>query len=147
MRFERAITPKITIGDQPTEADLARLKAEGYTGIVNLRNDGEPEQPIDTITEGAKVRDLGMEYHHLGVGGTPLSAPGVQGVCGFIAKQDKVMVHCRGGGRAAGLVLIQQAQAQGWTPDEAVDNGRAIGLEVSGGLRAIVEGYLAANKS
>ena len=45
MLFERAITPKITIGDQPTEADLARLKAEGYTGVVNLRNDGEPEQP------------------------------------------------------------------------------------------------------
>ncbi len=145
MQFEREITPKITIGDQPTESDLARLKAEGYTGVVNLRNDGEPEQPIDTISEGNKIRDLGMEYHHLGVGGGPLNAPGVQAVCDFIAKQDKVMVHCRGGGRAAGLVLIQQAQAQGWAPDEAVDKGRAIGLDVSGGLRSIVEGYLQSN--
>ena len=69
MLFERAITPQVTIGDQPTEADLARLKAEGYTGVVNLRNDGEPEQPLGTAAEGEEVRALGMDYLHMGVGG------------------------------------------------------------------------------
>ena len=145
MQFERAITPKITIGDQPTEADLARLKAEGYTGVVNLRNEGEPEQPIGTVVEGGLVRDLGMEYHHLGVGGTPLIPSGVESVCDFINKQNKVMVHCRKGGRAAALVLIQQAKAQGWSADEAAAKGRGIGLEVDGGVRSMVEGYLDSN--
>ncbi len=145
MQFERAITPKITIGDQPTEADLARIKAEGYTGVVNLRNEGEPEQPIGTSAEGNLVRDLGMEYHHFGVGGTPLIPSGVEAVCDFINKQDKVMVHCRKGGRAAALVLIQQAKAQGWSTDEAASKGRGIGLEVDGGVRSMVEGYLDAN--
>ena len=54
MLFERAITSQITIGDQPTEADLARLKAEGYTGVVNLRNDGEPEQPLSDFGRGGE---------------------------------------------------------------------------------------------
>ncbi len=142
MQFERAITPQITIGDQPTEADFARLKAEGYTGIVNLRNDGEAEQPIGTIAEGDLVRGLGMGYVHFGVGASPLTKAGVESVCDFINSQNKVMVHCRGGGRAAGLVLIQQAQAQGWSASEAVAKGRGMGLEVGGGLRAVVEGYL-----
>ncbi len=145
MQFERAITPKITIGDQPTEADLVRLKGEGYTGIVNLRNDGEPEQPLSTTAEGTQVRDLGMSYVHLGVGASPLTQPGVQSVCDFINGQEKVMVHCRKGGRAAALVLIQQAQEQGWPASEAAARGRGIGLEVDGGARMMVEGYLDAH--
>lgn len=145
MQFERAITPRITIGDQPTEADLARLKAEGYTGVVNLRNDGEPDQPIGTAAEGDLVRGLGMAYHHLGIGAAPLTRPGVESTCGFIDGQGKVLVHCRGGGRAAALVLIQQAQSQGWPAGEAVGRGRELGLEVGGTLRAAVEGYLDAN--
>ena len=142
MLFERAITPQITIGDQPTEADLARLKTEGYSGVVNLRNDGEPEQPLSTAAEGDKVRALGMDYIHMGVGGAPLSETGVKAVCDFIEAHGKVMVHCRKGGRAAALVLIQQAQAQGWSAAEAAAKGRGLGLEVDGGLRSIVETYL-----
>ena len=145
MQFERAITSQIIIGDQPTEADLIRLKSEGYTGVVNLRNDGEPEQPLDTVAEGEQVRDLGMAYIHLGVGASPLTKPGVESVCDFITGQDKVMVHCRKGGRAAALVLIQQARQQGWAASEAVARGRGLGLEVEGGLRAAVESYLDSN--
>src|SRR5207248_3867864 len=127
---------------QPSEDDLARLKAEGYTGVVNLRNDGEPEQPLSTSAEGEKVRALGMDYIHMGVGGAPLTEPGVRAVCDFIGKHDKVMVHCRKGGRAAAVVLIQQAEIHGWSAGEAPAKGRGLGLEVDGGLRAIVENYL-----
>jgi uncharacterized protein (TIGR01244 family) len=142
MLFERAITKQITIGDQPTEADLTRLKAEGYTGIVNLRNDGEPEQPLSTSVEGEKVRALGMDYIHMGVGGSPLTETGVHAVCDFIDAQSKVMVHCRKGGRAAAIVLIHQAKANDWNAAEAAAKGRGLGLEVDGGLRSIVENYL-----
>ncbi len=142
MQFERAITSKVSIGDQPDESDLARLKAEGYAGVVNLRNDGEPDQPIGTEAEGVQVRALGMDYLHVGVGGSPLTEAGVNAVREFMAAHTKVMVHCRKGGRAAALVLIDQAQANGWSAAEAVPKGRGLGLEVDGGLRAIVENYL-----
>ena len=142
MFFERAITSQITIGDQPTEADLARLKAEGYTGVVNLRNDGEPEQPLGISAEGEEVRALGMDYLHMGVGGAPLMESGVKAACDFIDAQGKVMVHCRKGGRAAAIVLIHQARANHWSAAEAAAKGRGLGLEVDGGLRSIVENYL-----
>lgn len=144
MNVKRAITPHITIGDQPTEDDLKALKAEGYAGVVNLRNDGEPEQPLSTAAEGEQVRALGLDYLHYGVGSAPLSESGVQSVVDFLGQHgsEKVLVHCRKGGRAAALVLLDQAQRQGWTADEAVAKGKAMGLEVEGGLRTLVENYL-----
>ena len=68
MNLKRPITASITIGDQPTESDLSQLRQEGFTGVVNLRNDGEPEQPLNTGEEGNRVRAVGMEYLHYGVG-------------------------------------------------------------------------------
>lgn len=142
MLFERAITSGITIGDQPTEDDLARLKAEGFTGVINLRNDGEPEQPLGIEQEGDEVRALGMAYLHMGVGGSPLGGADVRSACEFMDAQGKVFVHCRKGGRAAAIVLIHQAEAHGWSASEAAAKGRGLGLEVDGGLRSIVENYL-----
>ena len=146
MNVKRPITTAIIIGDQPSEEDLLECKYEGYAGVVNLRNDREPEQPLSTKAEGDKVRALGMEYLHYGVGGAPLADPGVAGVCGFIDRLagggGKVLVHCRKGGRAMALVLIQQARAQGWTAAEAIDKGRVLGLQVDGQLKTMVENYL-----
>ena len=100
-------------GDQPTEADLRSMKDEGYVGIVNVRNDGEPDQPLGTAAEGERARALGIDYLHFGVGAAPLSEQGVASVCEFLDahSEGKVLVHCRKGGRAAALVLLQQANA------------------------------------
>jgi uncharacterized protein (TIGR01244 family) len=146
MKVKQSITPAITIGDQPTPDDLLDCKYEGFAGVVNLRHDGEPEQPLSPSAEGREVRALGMDYLHYAVGGAPLRDPEVTQVCDFIDKiasaGDKVLVHCRRGGRAVGLVLIQQARAHGWKADEAIEKGRAMGLSVDGPLRAIIESYL-----
>lgn len=142
--LKRPISETITIGDQPTEADLEALKSEGYVGVVNLRNDGEPEQPIGTAAEGEHVRGLGMDYLHYGVGSAPLTAAGVQSVSDFLDRHasGKVMVHCRKGGRAAALVLLHEARKQGWRTEEALAKGEAMGLKIEGGLRNVVEQYL-----
>lgn len=141
----KTITPTIAIGGQPTEADLEALKGQGYVGVVNLRNDGEPEQPIDTKAEAALAAGLGLDYLHYGVGGAPLADPGVASVRDFLDHHagEKVLVHCRSGGRAAALVLLYEARKNGWTAAEAVEKGRAMGLEVKGGLQMMVEQYLA----
>lgn len=140
-----AITPNLAIGDQPAEADLGELKRDGYVGVVNLRNDGEPEQPLSTAAEGDRVRALGMDYLHYGVGGGPLAEPGVGAVCDFLDRhaEDKVLVHCRKGSRAAALVLLHRARAEGWPTAEVLARGERMGLKVEGGLRQMVEAYLA----
>ena len=145
MNMKRPITPEITIADQPSAAEIEALKSEGYVGLVNLRNDGEPEQPLGTTAEGELAQSLGLDYLHYGVGGAPLSPAGVNSVCEFLdhhAGAGKVLVHCRKGARAAALVLIHQAKTQKWTAAEAFSKGREMGLELDGGLRTLVEGYL-----
>ena len=149
MNFKKQITPTVTIGDQPTEDDLRALKSEGFVGVINLRQPGEPDQPLSPAAEGEKASALGMKYLHVGVGGAPLSAEGVGSVCEFLEaneKHGKVLVHCRKGGRAAGLLLIQHALKHGWKADEVFSRGKEIGLEVDGpGLKAIIENYLREN--
>jgi uncharacterized protein (TIGR01244 family) len=151
MNVKRAVTASITIGDQPTEADLQQLKHEGYSGVVNLRNDGEPEQPMSTAEEGNKARALGMDYLHYAVGSAPLSRAGVTAVCDFLDEHsqapNKVLLHCRKGGRAAALLLLHQARAEKWNVDEVFAKGKAMGLELDGGLKMLVENYLKASDS
>jgi uncharacterized protein (TIGR01244 family) len=146
MNVKRPVTPAITIGDQPTEADLSQLKQEGFTAVINLRNDGEPEQPMSTTDEGNKVRALGMDYLHHGVGSAPLTVQGVTAVCDFIDKHsegsEKVLVHCRRGPRAIALLLLQQARAQKWTNAEVFAKGKDMGLEIDGGLKMMVDHFL-----
>ena len=144
MNFVRAITPTVVIADQPTTDDLNKLKAEGYVGVVNLRQDGEPEQPLSTSAEGRLVESLGLDYLHLPVGGAPFTTEGVTAFQSFLDKHEgsKVLVHCRKGGRAAAVVLLQTALAEGWSADEAVANGSDIDLKVDGGLKMMVEHYL-----
>ena len=115
MNFQRTIPPNLVIADQPTEADIEALPGQGFVGVVNLRNEGEPEQPISTAAEGEKVRALGLDYIHMGVGAAPLLEQDVDQVCRFLDdhKEGKVLVHCRKGGRAAAIVLLCQALTKG----------------------------------
>jgi uncharacterized protein (TIGR01244 family) len=144
MQIKPTTVAGVTIADQPTEGELRALKGQGYTGVVNLRNDGEPEQPLSPAEEGNKVREMGLDYLHYGVGGAPLSAEGVASVSEFLTRHasGKVLVHCRKGARAAALVLLHEARARNWGPDEAVARGRELGLDIDGGLRMMVENYL-----
>lgn len=143
----RPVTDRIVIADQPTEGDLRGLPAEGFAAVVNLRTDGEPEQPLDPAAEGVLVRALGLDYRHIPIGSPALAPDDVAAVAGLIEAHPngKVLVHCRKGGRAAALVLLQQAQAHGWPAAEAVARGEALGLKLEGNLRPKVEQYLAEN--
>src|SRR5437763_16385501 len=99
MNVRTAVTAAVTVGDQPSAEDLKALKAEGFVGVVNLRNEGEPEQPMGPSAEREAVESLGLDYCHYGVGSAPLTEPGVSEVLRFLADhaQGKTPVHCRKG--------------------------------------------------
>ncbi len=147
METLKTITPTLAVAGQPTESDLQTLKDQGYVGIVNLRNDGEPEQPISTADEGELAKRLGLDYVHYGVGAAPFTEDGVATVCDFLDRHaaEKVLVHCRSGGRAQAVLVLHEALKRGWPASEAIANGRAMGLDVKGGLATMVEQYLAAH--
>ncbi len=77
------------------------------------------------------ARGLGLDYLHYGVGAAPLTEPGVTAVCDFIDRHaqgsDRVLVHCRKGGRAIAILLLQQARARPVECRRAVCEGKGDG--------------------
>lgn len=143
----RSVSPLLAVADQPTESDLETLKREGYAAVVNLRHDGEPEQPLSTAAEGDRVRALGMDYLNVGVGGAPLDEPGVAAFGKFLDSHeaDKVLVHCRKGGRAVALVVLHRALSEHWPTKDVAAKAQALGLPLEGNLLTMVEQYLQAH--
>lgn len=142
-----AIRHYLEIADQPTPEDLVALDGDGFTAVVNLRRAGEPDQPVDPEAEGDLVRGAGVEYLAAPVGGGPLDPDGVEAVCELIDRHveqgGKVLLHCKQGGRAAGLAVIHLARAEGWPDGEAIERAEAIGLRLPPPVRALVESYYA----
>jgi uncharacterized protein (TIGR01244 family) len=76
------LTDQITIGAQPTDDVLAQLQREGFKSIVNLRTEGEENQPLSPDEEGEKARALGLEYAHVPVSGDTLRPELADRFCG-----------------------------------------------------------------
>ena len=138
------VRPDLEIAGQPTLEDLEALKLEGFTGLVNLRRDGEPDQPIDPAAEAELAARIGLDAIHLPVGGAPIDAATVAALDAFLDrhKDGRVLIHCKQGGRAAGLALIHLARSQGWPPEDAIERARAQGLTLPTPVRALVEDFL-----
>jgi uncharacterized protein (TIGR01244 family) len=140
----RELLPGVTVSGQPTSVDLAGLRNAGYVAVVNLRRDGEPDQPLSPDSEGADVRRSGLNYLHLPVGGSPISVDDVRIFSSFLRDQSdgKVLVHCRSGGRAVALLLLDQADSHRWPSAEVIERGRTLGLELPPPLLPLVNAYL-----
>jgi uncharacterized protein (TIGR01244 family) len=138
------LRPNLEIADQPTGEELARLRSEGYSAVVNLRRPGEPDQPIDPTAEGDLVREEGLEYLSIPIGGEPITEAQVSAVCDLIDRHSagKVLLHCKQGGRAAGLALLYLARAEGWPNAEVIDRGRSLGLRLPPPVEALVKSHL-----
>jgi uncharacterized protein (TIGR01244 family) len=137
----------VEVADQPTEAELADLKREGFRGVVNLRHDGEPDQPLSPAAEGLVVEGLGLDYAHIPVGGAPLSREAVEAFGQFLDRHsgEPVLVHCKMGGRAAALVVARLALREGWSAETALREAEARGLTLPPPLRILVANFLSEN--
>jgi protein tyrosine phosphatase (PTP) superfamily phosphohydrolase (DUF442 family) len=61
MKEPTKVNAKISAGGQPSEEDIAALKASGVRKIINLRRAGEANQPLDPSE--------GPVYVHCAAGG------------------------------------------------------------------------------
>ena len=54
------VSARVSTGGQPSEADLAQMKASGIGTIINLRRSGEQNQPLDPQAEGDVAKRMGF---------------------------------------------------------------------------------------
>lgn len=131
---------RISSGGQPSEDDIASLKASGVTTIINLRRPGEQNQPLDPTAEGVVVAGHGLAYVHIPVDPKNLDPAHVDAVAEAIAASaGPVYVHCAAGGRAVTHALLADAMALGHSADEVLARAESIGAPVKDeGFKAFI---------
>jgi uncharacterized protein (TIGR01244 family) len=126
------VNAMISGGGQPSEEDIAALKAAGYRKIINLRREGEPNQPLDPKAEGEVVTRAGMEYVHVPVDPKNLNPSSADAVAKAVAESDgPVFVHCAAGGRGVSHALLAEAKAQGGSADDVLKKAEALGSPIT----------------
>lgn len=116
---------KLVTGGQPTQAELAMLKAAGVTKIINLRGADESV----AYDEQAEVEALGMTYSALPVAGAgDVTVDNARALYQLLQGDEKVFVHCASGNRVGALLAIGAHDINGKPVKEALEYGRAAGL-------------------
>jgi uncharacterized protein (TIGR01244 family) len=113
-------------GDTPGDA-FATLSRMGFTSVVNVRLADEP----GVAAESDLVAAAGLRYYHL-----PLDskAPAFDiaerflDIVGDDANRP-LYIHCRSANRVGGLWAIKRVVQDGWTREDALAEGQAIGLK------------------
>ena len=124
------LNEQLTVGAQPSEAQLQDLKAQGFQSVVNLRTEGEDEQPLSPQQEGEKVQSLGLEYLHIPVSPKQMQPAQVDEFRRELAKlPSPVFVHCKSGMRAGAFSMMHMAVENGLTGDECINQAMQMGFE------------------
>lgn len=134
------INARVSSGGQPSEADLAQLKASGVGTVINLRRPGEQDQPLDPQAEGDAAKRLGLSYVHIPVDPKNLDPKQAEAVAKAIAAAPgSVYIHCAAGGRATTHALLAEAKAEGHSADQVLAKSAEIGAPIKDeGFKAFV---------
>lgn len=128
----RRIDDRISVSPQITADDVATLKAQGFTTIVNNRPEGEEAgQPTgDAIAEAAAA--AGMAYHAIPITHAGFSHPQLDAMATVLADSSgPILAYCRSGTRSCNLWALASAKTGG-DPDTLVAAGGAAGYDLSG---------------
>jgi uncharacterized protein (TIGR01244 family) len=125
-RFHR-ISDRVAIGGQPTPEQILSLSDEGFTGIVNLREDAE----FNDGPQSHEARVSGMQFIRVPVSKENPSDAAVEK---FLATTDEdgiypVYIYCAEGNRAAAFWMIRRVVRDGWTVSNAEAEATRAGLE------------------
>lgn len=130
---ERARSGDVVFSEQPTPADLAAFRDAGGDLVVNLRTYREMTERVD-YDEKDEARRLGLRYVHLPVTGSTLNVEHVRRLGALLDdRRGGVLLHCAWGGRAIALYTAHLAVNRGLPLDEALERGRAVGLDSAWG--------------
>jgi uncharacterized protein (TIGR01244 family) len=127
----RRIDDRISVSPQIAPTDIAALKAQGFTTIVNNRPDGEDTaQPSgDTIAEAAA--SAGLAYHAIPITHAGFSHPQLDAMAAVLSEATgPILAYCRSGTRSCNLWALASAK-QGGDPAQLVAAGGAAGYDLS----------------
>ena len=139
------VNTEFCTGGQPTPAQLAELKSQGITAVLNLRVPGEAG--FDAAAEEAEVKKLGMKYFNIPVQG---QSPKNEQADEFLKLTDDaanrpVFIHCGSANRVGAFFMIRRVLRDGMTLDDARAEAQKIGMR-SPALETFAKAYIESHK-
>ena len=123
------LSDRLSAGGQPTEEDLGRLADAGFKSVVNLRLDGEKNQPMSPDVERTKAEAAGLGYRHVPVSVASLSASDLDAFRKAVEDlPGPVYVHCGAGQRACAFSLLVERQSE--TPESVFSEAERKGVDL-----------------
>jgi uncharacterized protein (TIGR01244 family) len=124
--MRKAISQRVSVGEQPRQSDLEDLKKDGVTTVVNLRVSGE-DAPLTPAEEHALAEKLGLQYHHLPISLDKLDVAQIKELRQILgSSHGPVFVHCGMGQRACAFSLA----ASGVNADSIFKQASELGFPV-----------------
>jgi len=113
----------VFLAGQPTQENLDSLINIGVALVVNLRT--ADEMDYLNYDEAKHLKDAGVKYIHIPIGGAEDYKPEVVEKMGKKMKSvdGKVLIHCRGAGRATYAWMAWLVNFENYSIDEAVALG------------------------
>jgi uncharacterized protein (TIGR01244 family) len=138
------LNEEIATAGQPKDGAFAKLAANGFRSVLNLRTEAEG---VDLKHEQELVEKSAMKYFHVPVVG---SAPTTESVEAFIqVVKDKanhpMLIHCASANRVGAMWMIYRVLEQGWSEDKALQEATQIGLS-SAALKKFAQNYIATHR-
>lgn len=98
----RRLTPDYAVSPQISPEDLATLRAEGFTTIINNRPDAEIPGDLHDAVMRAKAAELGLEFVTNPVIGGAMTMENVRAQKAAIeAARGPVLAYCASGNRSS----------------------------------------------
>lgn len=113
-------------GATPPEA-IAALAQQGFVSVVNLRQATEPGVP----EEAHVAAEAGLRYHHLPMDPNAPDFATAERFLGVLAdpSNQPVYIHCASANRVGAVWAIKRVVQDGWSREQAIAEGRAIGMQ------------------
>jgi uncharacterized protein (TIGR01244 family) len=138
------VNDSIATSGQPKDGAFAKLAANGFKSVLNLRTASEG---VDLAREREMTEKAGLRYISIPV--VP-NDPRPEQVDEFIrAMKDSsaqpMLIHCGSANRVGGFWMIYRVVGQGWAEDKALEEATKIGL-TSPTLKKFAQDYIANHK-
>lgn len=132
MKEAKRFTDELSAGRQPAAEEFEVLRAAGFKSVVNLREEGEDEQPLSPLDERKLTSKLGMGYGHIPVSGKDIKPEQVKKFQRELARLPKpVYVHCKAGTRAGAFIAMHIGVTEGLTGEQALDLAKDAGCKMT----------------
>ncbi|MEW6126154.1 MAG: protein tyrosine phosphatase family protein [Acidobacteriota bacterium] len=129
---------------QPKDEAWAKLAANGFKAVLNLRTANEG---IDFAKEREAIEKAGMRYLNIPITGSDPKAEQAEAFIKTVkdASNHPMLIHCASANRVGAFFMIYRVIEQGWAEDKALEEAKQIGL-TSPVLTKFAQDYIAAHK-